>query len=96
MLPSHSDLHYFLAIAQAGNLTHAATRLGISQPSLSLAMQRLETAMGSSLIIRSRLGVKLTKAGERLLLDTRRLMDEFEIGSEVGKGTTVTMKKWAR
>lgn len=26
----------------------------------------------------------------------RRLMDEFEIASEVGKGTTVTMKKWAR
>ncbi|WP_447983550.1 anti-sigma regulatory factor [Nitrospira sp. Nam74] len=26
----------------------------------------------------------------------RRLMDEFEIGSEVGKGTTVTMKKWVR
>ena len=24
----------------------------------------------------------------------RRLMDEFEIASEVGKGTTVTMKKW--
>ena len=24
----------------------------------------------------------------------RRLMDEFEIKSEVGKGTTVTMKKW--
>lgn len=26
----------------------------------------------------------------------RRLMDEFEIVSEVGKGTTVTMKKWVR
>lgn len=26
----------------------------------------------------------------------RRLMDEFEIVSAVGKGTTVTMKKWAR
>ncbi len=26
----------------------------------------------------------------------KRLMDEFEIASEVGKGTTVTMKKWAR
>jgi serine/threonine-protein kinase RsbT len=24
----------------------------------------------------------------------RRLMDEFEIASEVGKGTTITMKKW--
>lgn len=26
----------------------------------------------------------------------RRIMDEFEIVSEVGKGTTVTMKKWVR
>jgi serine/threonine-protein kinase RsbT len=26
----------------------------------------------------------------------RRLMDEFEIVSELGKGTTITMKKWAR
>jgi len=26
----------------------------------------------------------------------RRLMDEFEIHSEVGKGTTVTLRKWAR
>jgi serine/threonine-protein kinase RsbT len=27
---------------------------------------------------------------------TRRLMDEFEIVSEVGRGTTVTLRKWAR
>lgn len=26
----------------------------------------------------------------------RRLMDEFEVHSEVGKGTTVTMRKWER
>jgi serine/threonine-protein kinase RsbT len=26
----------------------------------------------------------------------RRLMDEFELQSEVGKGTTITMRKWAR
>ena len=26
----------------------------------------------------------------------RRLMDEFEVQSEMGKGTTVTMRKWAR
>ncbi len=26
----------------------------------------------------------------------RRLMDEFEIVSQVGRGTTVTVKKWAR
>lgn len=26
----------------------------------------------------------------------KRLMDEFEIDSEVGKGTTITMRKWTR
>jgi len=26
----------------------------------------------------------------------KRLMDEFEIQSEIGKGTTITMRKWAR
>lgn len=26
----------------------------------------------------------------------RRLMDEFEIESEVGRGTTITMRKWCR
>src|ERR1700716_3929784 len=26
----------------------------------------------------------------------KRLMDEFEITSEVGKGTTITMRKWTR
>jgi serine/threonine-protein kinase RsbT len=30
------------------------------------------------------------------LPSARRLMDEFSIESELGKGTTVTMKKWAR
>jgi DNA-binding transcriptional LysR family regulator len=78
MLPSSSDLTYFLEIAQLGNLTRAADRLGISQPSLSLAMQRLEASVGTSLFIRTRQGVKLTKAGERLLTETRRLMDDWE------------------
>jgi serine/threonine-protein kinase RsbT len=27
---------------------------------------------------------------------TKRLMDEFEIASEVGKGTRITMRKWRR
>jgi serine/threonine-protein kinase RsbT len=36
-----------------------------------------------------------TKGGLGLgLPGTRRIMDEFEIESEVGRGTTVTMRKW--
>src|SRR5690348_7685446 len=78
MLPSSSDLSYFIEIAQMGNLTHAANRLGISQPSLTLAMQRLEDSMSTSLFVRSRQGVKLTKAGERLLLHARKLLGQWD------------------
>lgn len=78
MLPSSSDLTYFLEIAHLGNLTHAANRLGVSQPSLTLAMQRLEQSVGTNLFIRSRQGVKLTKAGDRLLLEARKLMSQWE------------------
>lgn len=78
MLPSPTDLTYFMTIAQLGNLTHAANQLGVSQPSLTLAMQRLEICMGSTLFIRSRQGVSLTKAGDRLLLEARKLISQWE------------------
>ena len=78
MLPSSHDLTYFLEIAQNSSITAAATRLGISQPSLTLAMQRLEQSVGASLFVRSRQGVKLTKAGERVLMETRQLISRWE------------------
>ena len=78
MLPSSSDLTYFLEIAHQGNLTHAANHLGVSQPSLTLAMQRLEQSVGTKLFIRSRQGVRLTKAGDQLLLQARKLMSQWE------------------
>lgn len=78
MLPSSSDLVYFMEIAHQGNLTHAANRLGVSQPSLTLAMQRLEQNVGTALFVRSRQGVKLTKAGDRLLLGVRQVLGQWE------------------
>ena len=47
----------------------------------------LSTVMRDGYSTVNRLGIGLP--------GTRRLMDEFEIASEVGVGTTVTMKKWA-
>src|SRR5687767_5063808 len=90
MLPSSSDLTYFLEIAQQGNLTRSANRLGISQPSLTLAMQRLEHSVGTTLFIRTRQGVKLTKAGDRLLAETRQLMSRWE---ELKSQTLSTMNE---
>lgn len=41
-------------------------------------------------------GYSTTKSLGLGLPGAKRLMDEFEIHSEVGKGTTITMKKWSR
>lgn len=68
------DLRYFKAISQTSNMTRASERLGVSQPTLTHAMKRLEAKLGCTLLIRSQSGVRLTKAGLRLL----ELADELE------------------
>ena len=78
MMPSPSDLTYFIEAASTSNLSRAAERLGISQPSLTLAIQRLENTIGTSLLIRSKKGVMLTQSGKQLLTHSRRLVQGWE------------------
>jgi LysR family transcriptional regulator, cell division regulator len=79
MLPSPADLHYFLEVAQRLNLSRAAETLGISQPSLTLAMQRLEHCVGTPILIRNKRGVQLTQAGKQLLAHARQLIAQWEL-----------------
>jgi len=78
ILPSFNDLTYFIEAAQTKNLSRAAERLGITQPSLSLAIKRLEDSLGVPLFIRSRKGVELTKAGKDLVGRGRILLLNWE------------------
>lgn len=78
MLPNASDLQYFLEVASTLNISRAAERLGIRQPSLSQALQRLERATGAPLLLRGRTGVRLTKAGERVAARSRELLADWE------------------
>lgn len=45
MIPGASDLSYFVEVSNSQNLSRSAERLGISQPSLTLAIQRLEQSI---------------------------------------------------
>jgi LysR family cyn operon transcriptional activator len=58
-------LRYFLAVAEAGNFSRAADRLGISQPSVSQQMRDLEAGLRVSLFQRR---------GKRILLTPRGLI----------------------
>jgi DNA-binding transcriptional LysR family regulator len=78
MLPNANDLHFFLEVAKAGNMSRAAERLGVTQPALSQAMKRLEAAFDQQLLLRSKSGVVATKAGEKLSIQARALLDQWQ------------------
>ncbi len=72
------QLRYFLALAEAGHYRKAAERVGVSQPSLSQQILRLEGALGLSLVERGARGAILTPAGREVLAQGRRVIDEAE------------------
>ena len=67
MAPELRLIRYFVAVAQEGNVTRAAERLHVAQPSLSAAVRQLEAQLGVDLLERTGRGVALTPAGELLL-----------------------------
>jgi LysR family transcriptional regulator, cell division regulator len=73
--PNPWDLRYFQEIAQTGNLSRAAERLGVGQPALSLSLQRLEESLRVELFVRRHRGLILTEAGQRLLRESNRLLE---------------------
>ena len=82
------QLTYLVTVAECGNITDAAERLFISQPSLSAAIHNLEKEMGVTAFVRSNKGVSVTREGEELLSFARMLLEQADIMQEhfgVGK-----------
>lgn len=57
------DLEYFIAISAHRSLSKAAAYLGVSQPTLSRSIQKLEKRLGAALLERTATGVALTAEG---------------------------------
>lgn len=57
------QLEIFLAVSDCGSFTSAAERLFMAQPAVSLAVQKLETSLDTTLFRRERTGVSLTEEG---------------------------------
>jgi LysR family transcriptional regulator, nitrogen assimilation regulatory protein len=71
-------LRYFVGIAEAGGFRRAAKNLHVAQPALSNQIRDLEAEFGKKLIERSRLGISLTAEGQRLLAESREIIERVD------------------
>jgi DNA-binding transcriptional LysR family regulator len=69
-----SDLRSFAATVRAGSITRGALALGLSQPAVSQRIQRLEKAVDERILIRDPRGIRVTPAGETLLVYAERIL----------------------
>ncbi|MCG0240045.1 MAG: LysR family transcriptional regulator [Firmicutes bacterium] len=72
------DLIVFQRVAREGSISRAAASLRFAQPSVSARIRRLEAELGQPLFRRTRRGVELTPAGERLLPYAERCLGLLE------------------
>lgn len=94
-------LHYFVTIAQEKNITRAAERLLITQPTLSRQLKELEEGLGVSLFHRANREMTLTEDGQYLYNRAQEILQlvnkteenltrKGEIGGDLHIGTAET------
>ena len=72
------QLRAFLAIARVGSFTRAAGLLNVTQPALTMQVQRLEQALGVKLFDRDTRSVELTRVGRDLLPAFARTLQDLD------------------
>lgn len=76
------DLRTFVEVAQAGGVSAAAVRLGISKSMVSRRLVRLEEELGVQLLARSTRGAALTEAGAVFRDHAARVCAEIDVAKE--------------
>lgn len=75
-------LRYFLAVAEEKNISAAARTLNLTQPALSRQIKALEDELGWKLIVRGARSISLTREGEVVSREGRKILHEVEAGLE--------------
>jgi LysR family hydrogen peroxide-inducible transcriptional activator len=79
------DLRYVVAVARERNFRRAAERSFVSQPALSLAIQKLEDELGVRIFERSKVEVSVTPVGETIVAQAQRALEEVDLIKALAK-----------
>ena len=71
-----NELRYLVAVAQEKSFGRAAQRCFVSQPALSVAIQKLEEELGAQLFERGKSEVTVTPVGERIVEQAQKVLEE--------------------
>ncbi|GEK28662.1 LysR family transcriptional regulator [Furfurilactobacillus siliginis] len=89
------DLEYFVAVAKRQNFSAVATQFHVSQPTITVAIKRLETTFGDELVQRDRTHAlaKLTRAGEILAARADIILQNLSLAEkEIVQARTETIR----
>ncbi|GAS83561.1 LysR family transcriptional regulator [Paenibacillus amylolyticus] len=82
------DLRIFQCVAQEGNLTRAASKLGYVQSNVTARIRHLEAEVGTTLFIRHNRGMTLSPAGEVLLAYADKIIGLLNDASKALRATS--------
>ena len=71
-----TQLRYTLAVAKHGNFTVASEKCFVTQPTLSMQIQKLEEELGVIIFNRSTKPLRITEVGEKVLIQARKIVEE--------------------
>jgi len=80
-----TDLRYIVALARERHFGRAAEKCNVSQPTLSVAVKKLEEQLGVMLFERSAADVKLTEIGRRIVAQAERVLLEAQQIREIAE-----------
>lgn len=89
-------LRSFVAVAEEGNLSRAATRLFLSQPALSAHIKALEDELGVALFLRTPRGMSLTPDGTALKATAQQALSSADQVAEQARTLRATLSGAAR
>ncbi len=80
-----TELRYIVTLAREQHFGHAAERCFVSQPTLSIAVKKLEEELGVALFERSKNAVRVTPIGEKIVQQAQKVLEQAETIKDLSK-----------